>query len=240
MLNKNAKLAKVVCAVTCLILLSVAVVAQNKAQAVEGTYNITASGDQIGTAKFQMILKNGGSKWNGEIKDAPWPLNIESVSIDGDNNITISAVVDGNAVTMNGKYTDGKITGKWSTQGVTGDWNGVKQAPVAASPSNASASSTEASAVEGTYDAQVVADGQGTLSMTLIIKRDGEKLTTEVKDGGDLNIVGITLNGDAVTLDATYQGNPFSLPGKRNGQEMSGKWEAGGYGGTWSAKKRAN
>ena len=93
--------------------------------------------------------------------------------------------------------------------------------------------------VEGTYNGEIIADGQSTLPFILIIKRDGEKLTTEVKEGGDINITGITLDGENVRLAATYQGNPFELPGKLTAEGMGGKWEAGGYSGTWSAKKRA-
>lgn len=236
MLKKDEKLTRLLCALICALLLSAAGLAQDNAQPIEGTYDITASGEQIGTVRFVMTLKLNNGKWGGEIKDAPVPLNIESVAIDG-NNVTIKAAADGNAVTISGKYAEGKLTGKWMTGEASGDWSGVKQG-IAAAP--ATAAVAPAGAVEGTYDMQIVADGQGTLNFTLVIKRDGDKLATEVKDGGDLNIVGITLSGEAVTLDATFQGNPFSLPGKRAGQEMGGKWEAGGYSGTWSAKRRAN
>ena len=94
--------------------------------------------------------------------------------------------------------------------------------------------------VEGTYEGELVADGVGTVPFTLIVKKDGEKLMTEVKDGGDLNITGITLNGEDVTLAATHQDRPFELPGKLNEAGMGGKWEAGGYSGTWSAKRRGD
>ncbi len=73
----------------------------------------------------------------------------------------------------------------------------------------------------------------------LIVERDGEKLTTEVREGGDINITGITLDGENVKLAATYQGDPFELPGKLMDNAMGGKWAAGGFAGTWSAKKRA-
>jgi hypothetical protein len=72
-----------------------------------------------------------------------------------------------------------------------------------------------------------------------VIKRSGDKLVTEVPNPGDLNIVGIEVKGgDSVTLSATFQGNPFPLPGKRTGNEMGGKWSAGGFSGDWSAKKK--
>jgi hypothetical protein len=244
MLKKKAKLAGLLSALVCAALLAMTGLAQDKAQAVEGAYDITASGDQIGTVKFVMILKRSDGKWGGEIKDAPLPLNVESVAVDGDNNVTINAAAEGSAVTITGKYSEGKLTGKWTTGGSSGDWAGTKQGVTAAAPTTAPAAAT-AGVVEGAYDAQINTEGQGTLNFTLVVKRDGEKLTTEVKDGDQLNaiglsVVGITLNGDSVALDMSYQGNPFSLPGKRTGQEMGGKWEAGGYSGTWAAKKRAN
>lgn len=241
MFKKNAKLTGLLWALTCAVALSLTATAQDKSQAVEGNYDITASGDQIGTVKFTMMLKRADGKWSGEIKDSPLPLSVESVMVDAENNVTINAAAEGNKVTIAGKYADGKITGKWTTDGSSGDWSGVKQGAMAAAATPATAgASAPAGAVEGTYDAQIVADGQGTLTFTLIVKRTGDKLMTEVKDGGDINIVGIGLKDDDVTLDATYQGNPFPLPGKRTGQDMGGKWEAGGFTGTWAAKKRAN
>lgn len=98
---------------------------------------------------------------------------------------------------------------------------------------------SKSQSAEGTYTSEVVADGQGTLPFTLIVKRDGNKLTTEVKDGGDLNITGITVDGENVTLAANYQGQPFELPGKFTADGMGGKWAAGGYSGTWTAKRRS-
>lgn len=241
MLKKNTKLIGLLWALACTAFLSRAIFAQDAPHAVEGAYDITATGEQVGTVKFLMVLKRANGKWAGEIKDAPVQVNIESVSVDADNNVVIKAAADGNPLTINGKYSDGKITGKWAVGDGTGEWTGVKQASAAAASGGAApAASASASAVEGTYDAQIIADGQGTLSFTLVVKRSGDKLATEVRDGGDINIVGITLNGEAVTLDATYQGNPFSLPGKRAGQDMGGKWEAGGFTGTWAAKKRGN
>jgi hypothetical protein len=243
MLKKNAKPAGLWAVLTCAALLAATGLAQDKPQPVEGVYDITASGDQIGTVKFVMVLKRSNGKWGGEIKDAPLPLNVESVAVDPENNVTINAAAEGNTVTITGKYAEGKIMGKWTTGGSGGDWTGTKQG-VAVAPAAATATAS-AGAVEGAYDAQINTDGQGTLNFTLVVKRDGEKLTTEVKDGDQLNaiglsVVGITLNGESVALDMSYQGNPFSLPGKRTGQEMGGKWEAGGYSGTWAAKKRAN
>ena len=95
-------------------------------------------------------------------------------------------------------------------------------------------------ALEGSYDAEVTAEGQGSLPFVLIVKKVGDKLVTEVPNAGDLNIVGIEVNGEAVTLNATFQGNPFPLPGKITGTQMGGNWEAGGFKGTWTAKKKVN
>ncbi|HZF38561.1 MAG TPA: hypothetical protein VE715_07045, partial [Blastocatellia bacterium] len=140
-----------------------------------------------------------------------------------------------------GKFDKGEIAGDWSAGDVKGTWKAAKtgDAAAAAKPAAPPASAETLAAVEGTYDAKVTADGQGDLSFTLVIKRNGDKLVTEVPNGGDLNIVGIEVKeGDAITLSATFQGNPFQLPGKRIGNEMGGKWAAGGFSGDWSAKKK--
>src|SRR5262249_25964633 len=115
--------------------------------------------------------------------------------------------------------------------------------PMAEKPTaSATTSSAAGSApgIEGTYDFKITAEGQGELPLTLIIKRDGDKLITEVPGGGDLLITAIEIkDGDCVSLSATYQGNgPIPLPGKRTSGEMGGKWEFGGFSGTWSAKKK--
>ncbi|MBI3651598.1 MAG: hypothetical protein HY231_11330 [Acidobacteria bacterium] len=95
--------------------------------------------------------------------------------------------------------------------------------------------------IEGVYDAEITDPKEGTMRFVLIIKKDGDKLATEVKEVGgdeDFTILGIKLEGDAVTLLAAFQGFPFEMNGKRSGAEMSGKWEADQDSGTWSAKKR--
>jgi hypothetical protein len=201
----------------------------------EGEYAVTATGEQIGTVNFTMILKRVNGKWMGEIKGAPVPLTVKSVTAD-DTSVNIVAEVEGQEVTIAGKFEGGKLAGKWNTADSSGAWSATKNA----APAQATTSSTPASggSIEGMYEAQVTADGQGTLPFTLIIKREGDKLITEVKDGGPLNITGIRIDGDIVTLSATFEGNPFELPGKRTGNEMGGKWEAGGFTGNWSAKKK--
>ena len=73
----------------------------------------------------------------------------------------------------------------------------------------------------------------------LIVKKVGDKLVTEVPNAGDLNIVGIEVNGEAVTLNATFQGNPFPLPGKITGTQMGGNWEAGGFKDTLDGKEES-
>ncbi len=98
----------------------------------------------------------------------------------------------------------------------------------------------KAQAVEGVYECELVVDNTGTIPFTMMVKRDGDKLSTEVKDGGDLTITGIAVTGDNVTLAASHQDRPFELPGKVTDTGMGGKWEAGGYSGTWTAKRRAD
>jgi hypothetical protein len=217
---------------------------------VEGAYDVTATGNEVGTLKFVLLLKHDGDKWSAELRDSPLPMTITAVTVDAENTITITGSTGDSTVTITGKYTGGQIAGNWKAGDATGNWMGMKQgqATTATATATGAASSTAAEPpsspavgpIEGTYDAVIAVEGQGGLPFTLIIKRDGEKLLTEVKDGGDINVVGLDLKGDSVTLSATYQGNPFSLPGKRSGTDLGGKWEAGGYSGTWTAKKRAN
>jgi len=219
--------------------------AAQSASPVEGSYDVTATGNEVGTLKFVLVLKRDGDKWSAELKDSPVPMTVTAVSVDGDN-VTIVGSTGDSTVTITGKYTGGQLAGNWKAGDATGNWTAMKQGtqagtlPASSAPAPVAAAAAAAGPIEGTYDAMIAVEGQGGLPFTLIVKRDGEKLLTEVKDGGDINIVGLDLKGDAVTLSATYQGNPFSLPGKRMGSDLGGKWEAGGYSGTWTAKKRAN
>jgi hypothetical protein len=233
----------------CAAIMSVAALAQQNgsANAVEGNYNVTASSSELGTINFLMILKRDGAKWAAEIKDSPTPLTVTSVTVDDTNKITIIADAGGTPVTIVGKFDSGAIAGDWSAGDIKGTWKAAKKDAVVAAatpvekPAAAPAASAAAAAgLEGTYDAKVIADGQGELAFTLIIKRDGDKLVTAVENGGDLNVVSIEVKDpDVVNLTATYQGNgPIPLPGKRAGAEMGGKWEFGGFSGTWSAKKK--
>jgi hypothetical protein len=230
----------------CLSLLCAAALAQaSLAQTggpTEGSYTVTANSAELGTVNFVLILKRDGAKWTGEVKDSPTPLTISSVKIDEANQISITADAGGTAVTINGKFNNGEFAGDWSAGDIKGTWKGAKKDTTAAEakPATSAPVSPEAlAAFEGTYDAQVTAEGQGSLPFTLVIKRNGDKLATEVPNAGDLNIVGIDVKPDgAVTLSATFQGNPFQLPGKRTGNEMGGKWSAGGFSGDWTAKKK--
>lgn len=231
----------------CTVALAVAALAQSGGASIEGTYNVTATSNEIGTVNFLMILKRDGGKWTAEVKDSPTPLTVTNVTVDDTNKITVTADSGGTPVTITGKFDNGAIAGDWSAGDIKGTWKGVKKDAVVAeakpapAPAAAPAAGAAAAAgIEGTYDAKVVADGQGELPFTLVIKRNGDKLVTEVPSGGDLNITGIEIKeGDMVNLTATYQGNgPIPLPGKRAGNEMGGKWEFGGFSGTWSAKKK--
>lgn len=227
----------------CAALMALAVLAQTNNSAVEGTYNVTASSSELGTINFAMVLKRDGGKWTGEVKDSPTPMTVTNVVVDDSNKVTITADAGGTTVTIVGKYDNGNIAGDWSAGDIKGTWKAAKKDAVvaAAKPADKPAAAPAAGAaagLEGTYDAKVIAEGQRELAFTLIIKRDGDKLVTAVENGGDLNIVGIEVKDDAVTLSATFQGNPFPLPGKRTGSEMGGKWEAGGFSGSWSAKKK--
>src|SRR5262245_12638931 len=238
----NMRALKLIClSLLCVAVLAQASLAQNGSP-VEGTYSVSANSAELGTVNFLLILKRDGGKWTGEIKDSPTPLTISSITIDDTNKISITADAGGTSVTISGKFDKGELAGDWSAGDIKGTWKGSKKDAVAAKDAAAAAKPASAEALaafEGTYDAKIIADGQGELTFTLVIKRSGDKLVTEVPNPGDLNIVGIDVKeGDSVTLSATFQGNPFQLPGKRTGNEMGGKWTAGGFSGDWSAKKK--
>jgi hypothetical protein len=230
--------------------MSLAFASYAQSHPVEGTYNVTANSSELGNINFVMILKRAGDKWGGEVKDSPTPLTVTSVTVDEANKIVIVGDAGGTAVTINGKFDGGKIVGDWSAGDIKGTWTAMRKdetaqpaekvvATAAIATNGAAGGAAVAASLEGTYDAKVIADGQGELPFTLVIRRDGDKLVTEVPGGGDLQIVGVeTKDPDVVNLSATFQGNPFQLPGKRTGDEMGGKWEAGGFSGTWSAKKK--
>ncbi len=229
------------------IMLATAAFAQNGngsgAHPVEGSYNVESKSSELGTINIVLVLKKDGAKWLGEIKDSPMPLTVTSVTVDETNKVTINCDAGGTTVALIGKFADGKIEGDWTAGDMKGTWSGAKKDAVvaAAKPAAApAAGGATAAGIEGTYDFKIVADGQGELPLTLVIKRDGEKLVTEVPGGGDLLITGVEVKeGDAVAFSATYQGNgPIPLPGKRTGSEMGGKWEFGGFSGTWSATKK--
>lgn len=217
------------------------------AHPVEGSYAVTAVGEQIGTVNFNMALKKVADKWVGEISDSPVPMTIKTVTVDAENKVTITASTGDAEVIIIGKLDAGKIAGDWTAGDAKGTWSAMRKEVVAktaqvGTPSTGAAAGAPSvvtnASLEGTYDAEVTAEGQGSLPFLLIVKRSGDKLVAEAQNGGDLNITGIEINGEAVTLNATFQGNPFALPGKLTGSNMSGKWEAGGFSGSWSAKKK--
>jgi hypothetical protein len=211
--------------------------AKSDAKSVEGTYSMTANSAELGTLNFLMILKRDGGKWTAEVKDSPTPLTMTSVTVDETNKISITADAGGTAVTINGKIDKGEIAGDFAAGDIKGTFKGTKKdaSTAAAKPASAEA----LAALEGTYDAKISVKDQGDFPFALVIKRKGDKLVTEVPNAGDLNIVGIEVREDGdVILSATYQGNPFQLPGKRDGNDMGGKWAAGNFSGEWSAKKK--
>ncbi len=220
---------------------------------VEGSYSVTAVSAELGTINFLMALKRNGEKWTGEIKDSPTPLTLSTVTVDDSNKVAIVADAGGTAVNINGKLAGGKITGEWAAGDIKGTWTAEKKADLKPGESavasasgtgsyTSSSSAPAAAGLEGTYDAKVIADGQGELTFTLLIKRDGEQLVTEVEGAGDLSITGISVKDpDEVKLTAMYQGQgPIPLNGKRTGDELGGKWAAGPFSGTWSAKKKSS
>ena len=210
----------------------------------EGSYTVAATGAEIGTINFVLKLMKKGDAWTGEISESPIPMTVKSVTVGADNKVAILASTDSAEVNLNGVLDSGKLAGEWTAGAAKGTWTASRKDAVAtpaapAAPASSGAASGAAAALEGTYDAEVTAEGQGSLPFVLVIKKAGDKLVTEVPGAGDLNIVGIEVEGDSVTLNATFQGNPFPLKGKMTAGQMGGKWEAGGFNGTWSAKKKS-
>jgi hypothetical protein len=211
---------------------------------VAGKYAVTASSPELGEIKFQILLQQDGEKWKGAIKDSPMPFEVTSVTVDADNKVTITSGVEGTSVVIAGKFEAGKITGDWKAGDMGGKWVAIQEAaeaPAAAAPAAAASSASTAASIEGTYQTTVVADGQGEFSFNLVIANQGGTLKTSVPEGGDLNVVEIEVKDpDVVNLTATYQGQgPIPLTGKRVGaDEMAGKWEAGGFSGTWKAVRK--
>src|SRR5215470_7790199 len=165
--------------------------AKSDAKSFEGTYSMTANSAELGTLNFLMILKRDGGKWTAEVKDSPTPFTISNVTIDDSNKISITADAGGTAVTINGKFDKGEFAGDWSAGDIKGTWKGARKdaSAAAAKPASPPASAEALAAFEGTYDGTITAEGQGSLPFTLVIKRNGDKLVTEVPNAGDLNIV---------------------------------------------------
>jgi len=212
----------------------------------EGTYVVAATGAEIGTINFTLKLMKKGDMWTGEISESPIPMTVKTVTVGADNKVAIVAATDSAEVNLNAVLDAGKLTGDWTAGAAKGTWTAARKDAVAApaaggaGAAGAGGAAVSAGALEGTYDAEVTAEGQGSLPFVLVIKKAGDKLVTEVPGAGDLNIVGIEVEGDTVTLNATFQGNPFPLKGKATTPgQMGGKWEAGGFNGTWSAKKKS-
>lgn len=203
--------------------------AQNGAHPVEGKYDVTSTGETIGTITFKLTIKKEGDTWKAEIIDAPLPLNVTKVTVDADNKLNMTADAGGTEVVMTAQYDGGKINGNWTAGDAKGTWTAARAD---------TAVTSAAGSPEGSYDAELTVEGQGSLPFAFDVKKDGEKLMTENKSSGDLSVTGIQVEGESVTLNMAYQGNPFTVSGKRAGSEMSGKWEAGGFSGTWKAKKK--
>lgn len=238
MSKRVMNLASAVLTLALMMVFSVAAFAQS--HPVEGSYNVTSKSSELGTLNFVMVLKKAGDKWEAEIKDSPTPLSVSKVSVDEGNKVTVVADAGGTAVTIIGKFADNKIAGDWSAGDIKGTWTADKKDAVAAAPAKPAAGGGGSADVVGSYDFKIVADGQGEFAMTLIIKNEGGKLVTSVENGGDLNVTGIEVKeGDVTNLTATYQGNgPIPLNGKRTGNNLGGKWEFGGFSGSWEAKKK--
>lgn len=208
---------------------------------VEGAYDVTAKSSDLGELKFQVVLKLDNGKWKGEIKDAAMPLTVTEVTVDPANKVTITSDAGGTSVVIAGSYAGGKITGQWTAGDMKGEWSGTQKAAASASAAPAASASASAAGLDGAWDVTITVEGQTEFKFGLLIKKNGDKLVPEVTGGGDLGIVEIeTRDPDVVNMTATYQGNgPIPLVGKRlSADEAGGKWEAGGYSGSWKVTRK--
>jgi hypothetical protein len=225
-------------------LISVAAMAQNSAgtaHPAEGTYVVNSSSPAMGTLTFLLTLKKNGEKWSGEITDCPMPLTVNSALVDTENNVVLVVDLGGRMIEIKGKFEAGKITGGWSLGELKGSWNATQkeETKAATAPIMATLTGATPPTLEGAYDLKVTTDAQTEFLLTLVIRKEGDKLKTEVPGGGDLKIADIKIEGDKVTLVATYQGQgPILMPGSSAGDELSGRWEFGGFSGTWKATKK--
>ena len=136
---------------------------------------------------------------------------------------------------------DGKITGQWTAGDMKGDWAGTQKVAAAPAATAGAAASAGLAGLDGNWDATISVEGQTEFKFGLVIKKNGDKLVPEVTGGGDLSIVEVeTRDPDVVNMTATYQGQgPIPLVGKRiNADEAGGKWEAGGYSGSWKVTRK--
>ncbi|MFN0124259.1 MAG: hypothetical protein ACKV2V_27480 [Blastocatellia bacterium] len=205
---------------------------------IEGKYDVTVTGDAVGSLSFILSLKKNGDNWTGEIQNSPQPMNVTKCEVGTDNAIVLSADTDGIAIDMNVTWDNGKLDGQWTAGELRGGVKGMKQSGGAAKPAPATTASTTRASYEGTYAATLTVEGQGTLPFGITIRKVGDKYKAESTDGGPLGVAGFEAAGDDVTLTLTFQGSPFSISGKRTDTGMAGKWETGGLKGVWEAKKK--
>jgi hypothetical protein len=96
--------------------------------------------------------------------------------------------------------------------------------------------------VTGTWDVAVETP-QGTMTLSVTFKQDGEKLTgTQTSQMGDAPLEGSIKGADiayVVVIDMQGQDMTITHTGKVDGDTMSGAIEIGSFGSsTWAAKKR--
>lgn len=208
---------------------------------VEGTYNVTATSEALGTLSFLMTLKKDGGKWTGEIKDSPTPLNVTSVAVDESNKVTVVADAAGTAVTIGGQYADNKIDGDWSAGDIKGKWKAERKGAMAAAGAAMMAKpSATAADIAGSYDVAANSEAMGTMSFVMVLKNDGGKWSGEVKDSPTpLNVTSVTVDhANKVTVVADAGGTAVTIVGQYADNKIIGDWSAGDIKGKWEAKKK--
>ena len=95
-----------------------------------------------------------------------------------------------------------------------------------------------AQSMEGTYNVSASSSDLGTINFVLVLKKDGDKWTAEIKDSPiPQTVTSVTIEGDTITIVTDAGGTPVNIKGKFTGALVAGDWNAGDAKGTWKGEK---
>ncbi len=95
-----------------------------------------------------------------------------------------------------------------------------------------------AQSVEGTYNVSAASAEMGTINFVLVLKKDGDKWTGEIKDSPIPQTVSkVTVEGDKIIIVTDAGGQAVTINGKFDGGKVAGDWSAGDVKGTWKGEK---